>query len=210
MVFLRSFTVPDLPQVIPAGTLHLRVPQVADFVQWAELRQQSREFLSPWEPIWPRDDLTRSAFRRRVRRYHQDMREDTGYAFFICRNSDDALLGGVTLGNVRRGVTQSCSVGYWTGKPYAHRGVMSRAIAGIVPFVFDQLRLNRLEAACLPHNEASIRVLEKAGFQREGLARKYLCINGMWQDHLLYALLHGDPRAGAEEPEFANEEAAGA
>lgn len=202
MAFLRSFSLADVVGSVPAGSLHLRPPRLNDFAEWAELRQRSRQFLTPWEPIWPRDDLTRGAFRRRVRRYQADMRNDTAYAFFICRNRDDRLLGGITLSNIRRGVAQSCAVGYWTGAPFAHGGVMTRALAGIAAFAFDELRLNRLEAACIPTNTASIRVLEKCGFTREGLARSYLCINGIWQDHLLFALLQRDARPVPAEPRF--------
>src|ERR1700682_3275226 len=103
--------------------LVLRAPHMSDFLQWAHLREYSREYLTPWEPIWPSDDLTRSGFRRRLRRYAEDV-----------------------------------------------------------------------EAACSPSNAPSIRVLEKCGFNREGLARRYLCINGVWQDHLLFGLLHEDFR----------------
>lgn len=170
---------------------------MADFPAWVEVREASRDFLVSWEPAWPADDLTRTAFRRRIRRYLQDVREDAAYPFFIFRSANQALLGGLTLSNVRRGVTQSCSVGYWVGQPYARQGVMFAALSAILPFVFDQLRLHRLEAACLPSNTASIRLLEKVGFSREGYARRYLRINGMWQDHILFAMLHDDPRPPA-------------
>ena len=79
------------------------------------------------------------------------------------------------------------------GEPFAGRGYMSRAVRAAAHFAFGTLRLHRLEAACLPHNDASIRVLESVGFQREGYARSYLRINGRWQDHILYALLESDP-----------------
>jgi len=200
MAFLKSFAGIELPPAIAAGEVYLRTPEMSDFSEWAELRQMSRRFLMPWEPIWPRDDLTRSAFRRRIRRYHQDLREDVAYPFFVCRGRDDAILGGLTLGHIRRGVTQACTVGYWVGMPYAGRGVMSCALAGALGFAFDHLRLNRVEAACMPANGASIRVLEKAGFTREGLARRYLCINGVWEDHLLFAILQADRRPGVAAP----------
>ena len=97
-----------------------------------------------------------------------------GYAFFLFQEADDTLLGGLTLSNVRRGVTQAAAVGYWVGNPYAGRGYMTRALAGAVRFAFDELKLHRVEAACMPNNLASIRVLERNRFQREGLARRYL------------------------------------
>ena len=122
----------------------------------------------------------------------KDMREDTGYAFFLFRDEDDSLVGGLTLSNVRRGVTQSCSLGYWVGAPFARQGYMTKGLRAIIPFVFETLRLHRLEAACLPKNTASIQLLEKAGFDNEGLARRYLRINGVWQDHILYAILEDE------------------
>jgi ribosomal-protein-alanine N-acetyltransferase len=150
-------------------------------------------FLGPWEPTWPEDDLTRAAFRRRLQRYMRDQQADVGYAFLIFREGDGALVGGVTLNNVRRGVSQTASLGYWMGAPFARQGYMSAALSTLVPFAHGALHLKRIEAACLPHNVASVRLLEKQGFTREGYARRYLCIAGEWQDHLLFARLNSDP-----------------
>ena len=180
-----------LPSVSGHGVT-LRVPQSSDFSEWAALREVSRAFLVPWEPTWPADDLTRGAFRRRLKRYTEDLRNDLAYAFLIYRNDDNAMVGGVTLANIRRGVAQAGSIGYWTGAPFARQGYMTAAMRALVPFCFGTLRLHRLEAACIPSNAASIALLEKTGFQREGYARSYLCINGIWQDHLLYARLKDD------------------
>ena len=180
-----------LPSINSAGVT-LRVPQSGDFAEWAALRERSRAFLVPWEPTWPNDDLTRGAFRRRLKRYTEDLRNDLAYAFLIFRNEDNALVGGLTLANIRRGVAQAGSIGYWIGAPFARNGYMTAAMRGLIPFCFGTLRLHRLEAACIPTNTASIRLLEKTGFQREGYARRYLCINGVWQDHLLYARLKDD------------------
>ena len=180
-----------LPSVAGHGVT-LRVPQSNDFAEWAALREVSRAFLVPWEPTWPSDDLTRGAFRRRLKRYTEDLRNDLAYAFLIYRNDDNALVGGVTLANIRRGVAQAGSIGYWVGAPFARQGYMTAAMRTLVPFCFGTLRLHRLEAACIPGNTASVRLLEKTGFQREGYARRYLCINGEWQDHLLYARLKDD------------------
>ena len=182
-----SFSEP-MPAVVGEG-VYLRAPQSADHAEWAGLREASRGFLTPWEPTWPSDDLTRSAFRRRVKRYSEDQRSDLAYAFLIFRTADHAMLGGLTLANIRRGVAQAGSIGYWVGAPFVRQGVMTAAVRALIPFCFDTLRLHRLEAACIPSNAASIRLLEKAGFTREGCARDYLCINGVWQDHLLYGRL---------------------
>ena len=189
MAFFRTINFADpLPSVAGEGVL-LRMPQATDYGDWTALREASRDFLTPWEPTWPADDLSRSAFRRRIRRYAEDLRTDQGYAFLIIRSSDNALVGGLTLANIRRGVAQAGSLGYWMGQPFARQGYMTTAVRAIIPFAFATLRLHRLEAACIPTNAGSIRLLEKTGFVREGYAREYLCINGTWQDHLLYGRL---------------------
>lgn len=167
---------------------------MGDFVAWSSLRQISRDRLTPFEPEWAGNELTRDAYRNRIRFYHREFRDHTGYPFFIFGDQGETLIGGITLSNVRRGVTQSASLGYWVGLPYQGRGVMSEAVARIADYAFDELTLHRIEAASLPDNIASIRVLEKCGFQREGLARRYLRINSRWQDHLLFSLMEDDPR----------------
>jgi ribosomal-protein-alanine N-acetyltransferase len=194
MAFFRSVSFTEIVPSVSGSGVYLRPPSANDYPEWAALREQSREFLTPWEPIWPADDLTRSAFRRRLRRYAEDQRNDLAYSFLIFRSGDDALVGGITLANIRRGVAQAGSVGYWMGAPFVRQGYMTAAVRALVPFSFSTLRLHRLEAACIPTNKPSIALLEKTGFQREGYARQYLCINGVWEDHLLYARLKDDPR----------------
>jgi [ribosomal protein S5]-alanine N-acetyltransferase len=189
MAFFRTINFADpLPSVVGEGVI-LRTPQATDHTEWAALREGSRDFLAPWEPTWPADDLSRSAFRRRIRRYTEDLRSDQSYAFLIFRSGDRRLMGGLTVANVRRGVAQAGSLGYWMGLPYVRHGYMTAAVRAVIPFAFGTLRLHRLEAACIPTNTASIRLLENTGFVREGYAREYLCINGIWQDHLLYGRL---------------------
>lgn len=192
MAFFRSVSFADPFPALDGDGVSLRVPQMADFEQWATVREESRSFLTPWEPTWPADDLTRAAYRRRIRRYADDLRTDQAYAFFVFRKNDNRLVGGLTLANVRRGVAQAGSVGYWMGEPFSRRGLMSAAVRALLPFAFGTLRLHRTEAACIPTNVASIRLLENCGFVREGYARQYLCIDGIWQDHLLYARLRDD------------------
>ncbi len=180
--------------VLACERVYLRPPDYTDYEAWSSLRLESRSHLEPWEPTWPPDDLTRPAFRRRIRRYHREIREDRAYPFVVMDARADTLLGACTLSNVRRGVAQACSLGYWIGARYAGQGFMTAAVDRLAAFVFEDLRLHRLEAACVPDNEASQAVLRRCGFQREGLARRYLKINGRWQDHVLYALLDDDRR----------------
>jgi [ribosomal protein S5]-alanine N-acetyltransferase len=189
MAFFRTINFSEPLASIAGEGVTLRTPQMTDYNEWAALREASRAFLTPWEPTWPADDLTRGSFRRRIRRYAEDLRTDQGYAFLIVRNADGVLVGGLTLANIRRGVAQAASLGYWMGLPYVRSGYMTAGVCAVIPFAFTTLRLHRLEAACIPTNAGSIRLLEKTGFVREGYAREYLCINGIWQDHLLYARL---------------------
>jgi [ribosomal protein S5]-alanine N-acetyltransferase len=175
--------------------LYLRPATPADYASWSRLRAASRAFLEPWEPTWPEDDLTQAAFRRRLRRQDEDISRDEAYAFLIFDQTSDQLLGGITLGGVRRGVSQTGTLGYWMGAPHAGKGRMTRAVAAVVDFAFSKLRLHRVEAACIPDNGPSIAVLERNGFQREGYARGYLKIDAAWRDHVLFGLLESD--AGA-------------
>jgi ribosomal-protein-alanine N-acetyltransferase len=172
--------------------LYLRPATVGDFAAWSRLRAESRRFLEPWEPTWADDDLTQAAFRRRLRRQDEDIARDEAYAFLIFDSTSDDFLGGVTLGGLRRGVSQTGTLGYWVGARHSGKGRMTRAVAAAVDFGFARLRLHRIEAACIPDNLPSIAVLERNGFQREGYARGYLKIDGGWRDHVLYARLESD------------------
>ncbi len=172
----------------------LRPATSGDFPGWARLREQSRAFLTPWEPTWPEDDLTRAAFRRRLRRQAEEMARDESFAFLIFDATSEELLGGLTLGGIRRGVAQAATLGYWMGEPHAGKGHMTRGVAAVVQFGFATLRLHRIEAACIPDNVPSMALLERNGFRREGLARAYLKINDAWRDHVLYALLEGEAK----------------
>lgn len=173
---------------------YLRPPRLSDWREWAVLRDQSRAFLVPWEPLWPRDSLSKAAYHHRLRRYARDWRTGHCYSFFIFARENDALVGAITLSNVRRGVTQSGSLGYWIGARYSRNGYMFEAVQCVLDFAFEQLGLHRVEAACLPSNTASAGLLRKSGFQQEGLARRYLRINGAWQDHVLFGVLREDRR----------------
>lgn len=170
--------------------IYLRQPEPRDYADWAEVREASRAFLTPWEPTWAIDETSRGSYRYKLRRYVEDARDDRAHALFVFREGDDALVGGVTLSNVRRGVAQTASLGYWAGERYAGRGYTTAAVHAVVRYAFDDLDLHRVEAACQPDNLASRRVLEKAGFTHEGAAKAYLKINGQWRDHLLFGIIN--------------------
>ena len=170
----------------------LRLPRHSDYKQWYALRAESRMFLQPWEPVWRHDELTEAAFRTRVNPNAQEFASGLAVPMFLFRREDHVLLGGITIGYIRRGAAQCCMIGYWMGERHAAQGHMFAALRLVVPYVFSGLQLHRIEAACIPDNWKSIRLLQKAGFEREGLLRKYLKINGEWRDHVLYSLLAGD------------------
>ncbi|MGO7211116.1 GNAT family N-acetyltransferase [Rhizobium ruizarguesonis] len=174
----------------------LRLPRYQDFNQWHRLRAESRKFLEPWEPTWRRDELTEGAYRARVVRGKQEYTSGQAVPLFIFLKGDMTLLGGVTIGYIRRGAAQSCMIGYWMGERHAGQGHMFAALQMVIPYIFTGLELHRIEAACIPDNARSIRLLEKAGFQREGYLRGYLKINGQWHDHVMFSRLATDTDKG--------------
>ncbi|MBV0911310.1 GNAT family N-acetyltransferase [Anianabacter salinae] len=179
---------------IGTDRLILRPPQHGDFRAWTTLRAISSEFLQPWEPTWADDHLTRKAFTNRVYWAQRSITGNTAVPLFLFRRMDEALVGAITLDNMRRGPAQSGTLGYWIGEPHARLGYMREAIEAVVHHAFYTLDLSRIEAACLPENTASRGVLEKSGFKYEGVAQSYLQINGRWRNHVLYANLRSDRR----------------
>lgn len=175
----------------------LRPPAARDAAAWMALRKVSQAFLQPWEPTWPPDGATAAAFHRRRIQAREEWRAETGYGFLIFDRGDGALLGGITLSNIRLGVARTGNLGYWIGAPQARRGYMTEAVGCILDYAFAPLKLHRVEAACLPNNEASRGLLLKCGFREEGMAREYLKINGRWCDHVTFGILAADPRPGA-------------
>jgi len=183
---------PDLP-ILSGESVFLRLPRYRDFEQWHQLRRESRGFLQPWEPTWRADDLTERTFRQRVLRNEQEYANGLAVPLFLFRRSNEELLGGLTVGLIRRGAAQNCMIGYWVGERHAGQGHMFAALQLAIPYMFGVLELHRIEAACIPSNISSRRLLEKAGFEQEGLLRDYLKINGEWRDHLMFSRLNSAP-----------------
>jgi [ribosomal protein S5]-alanine N-acetyltransferase len=191
--FPRMFLARPEPFRLVGEQIYLRAPERGDYEAWAALRARSRGFLAPWEPSWPPDALSRANFRARIARYGEDWRTDQAYNLFIFGH-DETLIGGIGLSNLRRGVAETASLGYWVGEPYARQGHMTASLPLVLDFAFARLRLHRVEAACLPTNVPSRALLLRSGFHEEGYARQYLCIDGRWQDHCLFAMLREDWR----------------
>jgi ribosomal-protein-alanine N-acetyltransferase len=174
--------------VLTGDRVRLRLPRWGDYRAWRDLREESRDFLQPWEPTWAQDDLSKPAYRRRLAAYRRELDAGEAYAFFIFRASDDALVGSLRLSNVRRGVSQTATLGYWIGQRHTRNGYMLAAVREALGFAFGPLGLHRVEAACIPDNHASANLLLKAGFDEEGYAQGYLKINGEWRDHRLFGI----------------------
>lgn len=179
---------------IQTDRLTLRLPQGGDWRDWAGLREASAEHLTPWEPVWSPDHLSRKAFSGRVAWAERAEAQGTALPLLLIRRQDQQLLGAVTLDNIRRGPAQAGTLGYWIGQPFARQGYMREAVTAVVNHSFGALDLSRIESACLPENVASRGVLEKSGFKYEGVAQSYLQIAGRWRNHVLYSNLRGDRR----------------
>ncbi len=181
-------------EVLEGERVYLRYAVPADYKAWASVRENSRAFLTPWEPSWPIDDLTRPAFRRRLKRYAREIKDGIAAPLFIFEKETDELMGSCVLSNIRYGVSRMCTMGYWIGESFNGKGYMKEAVNVALEYAFDRLGLHRVEAACIPTNESSKGLLRSTGFQEEGYARQYLYINGDWQDHILFACLCDDVR----------------
>ena len=197
IAFMRGLTFPGGQQPVIRGEgVYLRYPRIADYPVWARLRGESREFLTPWEPVWADDELTRGAFRRRIKRYQKETRLDSAYVFFVFRaerRCADGRLHPVQCAARRHPMLHPGLLDRRTLRaPGLH--VRSGARAGALHL--PTLGLHRIEAACLPSNEAS-QSLARQGRLPPGRARaRYLLINGEWRDHLLFALLAEEAQLG--------------
>ncbi|WP_370330626.1 GNAT family N-acetyltransferase [Aquicoccus porphyridii] len=179
---------------VETDRLTLRAPLHSDFNAWTGLRRTSEAFLTPWEPAWAHDHLSRRAFTNRVYWAQRSIGTGTALPLFMLRRADNVLVGAITLDNIRRGPAQAGTLGYWVGESFARQGYMREAIEAVVHHAYHRMDLSRIEAACLPENRASRAVLEKSGFKYEGVAQSYLQINGRWRTHVLYAALRSDRR----------------
>lgn len=183
---------------IDTERLVLRPPVHSDYRAWAGVREDSAEFLKPWEPSWSNDHLTRKGFVNRVYWANRSISQGTALPLFLERRSDKRLIGAITLDNIRRGPAQAGTIGYWIGQSYARHGFMREALTAVVHHAFEVMDLSRIESACLPENTASRGLLEKCGYKYEGVAQSYLQINGRWRNHVLYANLRRDRRGRVE------------
>lgn len=186
------------PLTLRTHQLSLKLPQMNNHSEWSALLRESEHFLKKWEPVRRPEHYSRNAFRNRVHWAGRSLDQGKALALFLFRETDGALVGGITLDNIRKGPSQAGTVGYWIGQAYARQGYMREGLAAVSEYAFTTLDLSRIEAACLPENKPSRALLESSGFKYEGVAQSYLQIAGRWRNHVLYANLRADRRGRIE------------
>jgi ribosomal-protein-alanine N-acetyltransferase len=168
----------------------LRPLTSADWPQWAEVRQRNEQWLTPWEPLRPANMLDptrdRDAFAARCTARDRDRQMGVAYGFGLFVGADFA--GEVNLNGVARGALQTGTVGYWVDRDKAGYRYVAEGVLVLARFAFEQLHLHRLEICVVPRNSNSRRVMEVLGIREEGVALRYLEINGTWEDHIRYAI----------------------
>jgi ribosomal-protein-alanine N-acetyltransferase len=179
-----------LPTQLRGRRVLLRPLVLSDFDAWRQVRQRSRDWLVRWEPRpppgQPDDTESKPAFNARCGAREREWQLGTGYGFGIF--VDDVLAGEINLSGVQRGPFQNAYVGYWIDEAQAGNGYVPESLVTVSRFAFEDLRLHRIQVAIIPRNSASRRVVEKLGLRDEGVAQRYLAINGRWEDHIRYAL----------------------
>lgn len=182
---------PSLTTRVVTARLVLRPPRPADVAELRHLQRANHDHLRPWEPApTPGEDPTSlTAVANRVTRQRRDWKRGEAYAMVVTlRARGETIIGRINLGGVLRGALQSAYVGYWIDKEHQGRGLMTEAVRGALAFAFTAAKLHRVQVAIMPRNGASLRVMEKVGVRREGLAERYLCIAGEWEDHVMFAV----------------------
>lgn len=195
-VLPEFFIKPSAP-VLDGERIQLRIPQKKDWINWHYVREHSRSFLSPWEPGWTEDRLSEEYYYSTLLRNYKKQRRGEGSYFFIILKETNSLIGGINIIHIARGMMQSAFLGYWIGEGYHNNGFMTEAVDLILPYAFEHMGLHRIQAACMPDNLPSCKVLKKTGFREEGIARKLVKINNRWQDHIIYALTQEEWSVGS-------------
>ena len=167
--------------------VELRLPEPEDVDAFLELVVRNRDHFRPYEPRRPPAYFTRAGQRDQIAAAQRQARLGERYEFGIWENGTGNLVGRISLGGISRGALQNAYLGYGIDIAHGGRGIATRAVELAVGVAFDELGLHRVQAAVVPENTASARVLEKAGFREEGLARRYLFLDGQWKDHRMFA-----------------------
>lgn len=171
-------------------TIYIRFLDEKDVKAMLELQQKNREFFEPFVTTRTESYYTYDYQMNIVKEGQKKRQDDIAYSFGIFSKETNGLLGTISLTEVLRGSLQSCFIGYVLDRDFNGKGIMTEAVKFVIDYAFNELSLHRIEAGVMPHNIGSIRVLEKAGFEKEGIARKNVMINGKWQDHQVLAIIN--------------------
>lgn len=154
-------------------------------------QERNKDFLKPWTPKRKEDFYTLWHQQNLLNNRVSLMNFDLELRLYIFRKeAEQTIIGDIGFSNIIKGAFQSCFLGYALDKDYVNQGIMEEALRAAIPYLFEHFKLHRIEANVMPRNGASIRLLEKLGFEYEGKAKKYFQINGVWEDHCHYALLN--------------------
>jgi len=169
--------------------ISLRTLQPTDYDGWIEVRERCRDWLIPWEPRpagapVPPEDRNSFAARCAMRERERQLGSGFGFGIFL----GDQIVGELTLSSVQRGPFQSAYIGYWVDQAMAGHGYVPEAVVVALAFAFEELSLHRIEISIIPRNERSKRVVEKLEIRHEGVAQRFLQINGVWEDHARFAI----------------------
>ncbi|MBN3543961.1 GNAT family N-acetyltransferase [Fictibacillus barbaricus] len=170
--------------------IYLKPLNISDATSILELEIKNKEFFSQYSINRDSEFYTLEGQLKRMETIEESRENDLGYSFGIYLNESHRLIGQISLFKIERGPAQRGMVGYSLDKDQNGKGYMTEALKSIVDFGFDQLKLHRIEAGVMPHNIGSIKILEKTGFQKEGIAKKYVMINGKWEDHQILAIIN--------------------
>ncbi|HET6950621.1 MAG TPA: GNAT family protein [Acidimicrobiales bacterium] len=185
--------------VLTGRRVTLRSLVATDFPAWQEVRRRNDDWLTPWEPARNPNlpDVVESgeAFAMRCSARERERQLGTGFGFGIFvadpaggRRNAPVFCGEINLSSVQRGPFQSAYVGYWIDRAQAGHSYMAESVVLVARFAFEQVRLHRIQISIIPRNHRSRRVVEKLKLRDEGIAQRYLEINGAWEDHIRYAL----------------------
>jgi ribosomal-protein-alanine N-acetyltransferase len=187
-------------QTLTGSRVALRSLRQSDAPAMLALFRRNADFLRPWDPARPVGFYTLAFQQEAIRAGLTDASADRAYTYGIVVRATGELAGRLRLSNIVRGAFQNAYLGYWLDEGQTGRGLMTEAVGLALADAFGPLRLHRVQAATLTHNHGSMRVLLKNGFRREGLAERYLLIDGRWQDHVLFAMTSEEWTTRADAP----------
>ena len=182
---------PPTALVLEGPRVLLRSPRATDVPEVRRVLRRNENHLRPWSPAPPpgEDPTSLTEISKAILRQRREWKRGEAYLFYVTLRGDaETIIGRVALTSVVRGAFRNAYLGYWIDADYQNRGLMTEAVAQATTFAFEQVKLHRVQAAVMPANAGSLRLLDKLAFRREGVALRYLQIAGRWEDHVIFAV----------------------